>query len=275
MKDFKVGLQLYTVRDLMQKDLEGTLKRVKEIGYDYVELAGPCDLSGEELKALLDKYDLKCPSAHKTLQVILEDDTLPNYLQTIGAKYCVLPWTAVENFQTDEAFQKFVADVKVASAKLKKYGIQLCYHNHDFELQTRDGIYHLDRLYDTLTPDELETEIDTCWVNYGGVDPVQYLAKFKNRATVLHLKDFECSKLNNGPVYALIDNSGRDKGGNEAKDFFEYRPVGYGRQDFKAILKVAEEVGTEYLFVEQDGHHGACSMDNAKKSRDYLKTLGL
>lgn len=256
--------------------MDETLKQVKEMGYDYVEFAGYYGHSAEEVKAILDKYDLKCISVHQVHSVFLENgEKEAEFLKKLGVKYCVIPWMEASTFDSAETFDKFVDEIKFVSELLKKYDIQLGYHNHDFEFGMRDGQYHLDRLYNTLPADVLTTEIDTCWVHYAGHNPSEYLKKYKGRADIVHLKDFDCKNLGAGPVYALVDEKGNAEGGESNDDKgFEFRPVGYGRQNVIEILEAAEYVGAEYVIVEQDQHYDADPMENIKKSREYLRTLG-
>ena len=97
MKKFKVGLQLYSVRDQMEKDMEGTLKAVKEMGYDYVEFAGYFGKSAEEIRALLDKYGLICISVHQGLDFYEEGgQSAAEYIKTLGANFSAIPWYAAE-----------------------------------------------------------------------------------------------------------------------------------------------------------------------------------
>ena len=92
MKKFKVGIQLYSLRDAMEKDMDATLKAVKEMGYDYVEFAGYFDKSAEEVRTLLDKYGLECVSVHQAIGLFEEEGKAAvDYLNTIGAKYCAIP----------------------------------------------------------------------------------------------------------------------------------------------------------------------------------------
>lgn len=276
MKKFKIGLQLYSVREDMEKDMDATLKAVKEMGYDYVEFAGYFGKTAEEVKALLDKYDLKAISVHQGYDVFLENEKENiEYLKKIGVKYCAIPWMGVERHAGSDAFEKTVADITKVGKALKANGIQLLYHNHDFEFKKYQDKFLLDWLYESIPADILQTEIDTCWVKYSGNDPVEYMKKYKGRAEVLHLKDFVCKTFAGGPVYALIDNEGKDgKEPTREDNGFEFRPVGQGLQDFESILKAAEEIGIEYLIVEQDDWPTASALESAKQGREYLKTLG-
>jgi len=273
----KVGLQLYSIREEMEKDMDAALKAVKESGYDYVEFAGYFGKSAEEVAALLEKYDLKCISVHQGYNVFLEDPEYHvKYLKTIGAKYCAIPWMGIENQKGQKGFEKSVAEIKQVAELLKENEIQMLYHNHDFEFQKYDGKFLLDWLYETVTTELLKPEIDTCWVHYAGYDPAQYLEKYTGDIEVVHLKDFVCKNLAQGPVYALIDDSGKEnKGATQEDNGFEFRPIGQGIQNFTEILESSKRAGAEYVIVEQDMPTTASALESAKQSREYLRSLGL
>ena len=275
MKQFKVGLQLYSVRDEMEKDMDATLKAVKEMGYDYVEFAGYFGKTAEEVKALLDKYGLKAISVHQATDLFeKEGKAAVDFLNTIGVEYSAIPWYDKNELYNnwDETVKKF----EEVSKLLKAGGIQLMYHNHDFEFVKIDGEYVLDKLYRTLDAETIMPEIDTCWVHYAGVNPAEYVKKYAGRIKVLHLKDFVCKKLGGGPVYALIDEDGNEiKNASKEDNGFKFTPVGSGIQNWNEILTAADEAGIEYVIVEQDDSYETPSLEAAKTSREYLKTLGL
>lgn len=277
MKKFKVGIQLYSLRDEMEKDMDATLKAVKEMGYDCVEFAGYFGKTADEVASLLKKYDLEAVSVHQSYDVFLDKpEENVRYLKTIGAKYCAVPWMGIEKHKGNEQFEQAMKEIAQVAALLKENGIQMLYHNHDFEFAKYEDKYLLDWLYETIPADLLQPEIDTCWVHYAGVNPCEYLEKYSGRIEVVHLKDFVCNKLGGGPVYALIDDEGKEKKADSKEEAgFEFRPVGYGIQDFKAILEASEKAGAEYVIVEQDQPTTATSLESAKMSREYLKTLGV
>lgn len=278
MKQFKVGLQLYSVRDHMEQDMEKTLRAVKAIGYDYVEFAGYFGKPAEEVKALLDEIGLKCRSVHQGYEVFLEDpEGQVAYLKTLGVKYCAIPWMGVEKHKGHDGFAKAVDEIKSVAKLLKDNGIQMLYHNHDFEFGKYEDKYLFDWLYETVGLDLLKPEIDTCWVKYAGEDPCAYLEKYSGHIDVVHLKDFTCKEFASGPVYALIDNSGKENKAEKSKEEneFKFRHLGSGLQNFEEILAAAEKGGAEYVIVEQDQWYDQDSLEQAQKSRDYLKTLGL
>ena len=266
-----IGLQLYSVRNEMEKDFEGTLKKVAEMGYEGVEFAGLFDKSASEIKALLEKYSLTAVSAHVPLAEMLEDmDKVIKTYKEIGCKFIAIPYV-------DEKYRPGTADYpetleKIASLgkKAAENGLTLLYHNHDFEFVKIDGAYGLDVMYSTVPAEYLQTELDTCWVNVGGENPADYIRKYSGRAPLVHLKDFVGSKSEN--MYELI---GDDKAKAEAQNTFGLRYVGQGKQDFPAIIKAAEESGSEWLIVEQDSPSPDMTpLECAEKSREYLKSIG-
>ena len=275
MGNLKIGLQLYSVRDDMEKDMYGTLKQVKEMGYDYVEFAGYFGKSAEEVKAMLDEIGLTAISVHQVHSLFLEEgQPAVDYLKTIGAKYAGIPWMAVEDHKGAAHYDEVIEGIKKAAQLLKDNGIQMLYHNHDFEFKTFEDKFLLDWLYETIPADLLQTEIDTCWVKYAGYDPCEYIKKYAGRSPVVHLKDFTCKRFGGGPAYALIDENGNEIETTKEDNGFMFKPVGDGLQDFPAILKAAEEAGAIYAIVEQDQSPECPALESVAKSRAYLKTLG-
>jgi len=267
MKQFPVALQVYTVRDAAAADFAAAMKEVKAMGYDGVELAGTYGLSVAEVKTILDEVGLQLVSAHVNIELLEQDEVLDAYAAT-GMKYIAIPWLPAETLTTKEQVESRIAQFLPIAQRCKARGLQLLYHNHDFEFVPIDGKCILDIFYESIPAELLETEIDTCWANIGGVDPAAYLKKYTGRAHVLHLKDFAGEKTEN--MYALI---GQPMSA-EARSAFQFRPVGYGRQSIPTILAAAEEAGVEWLVVEQDRPStGTTPMECARMSVEYLKNL--
>lgn len=277
MKKLKVALQLYSVREEMQKDMDNALKTIKEIGYDYVEFAGYFGYTAQEIRKLLDKYELKCISVHQGYEAFLQNEEESiEFLQIIGAKYCAIPWMDKHKHKGTDSYDLTIEEIKKVGKALKEAGIMLLYHNHDFEFECFENKLLLDWLYESVTTDLLQTEIDTCWVHYAGFDPSEYIEKYTGRSPVVHLKDYVCKNKNEGTIYALIDNGGKDiKKSMKEENDFRFKPVGYGVQDIPKILKASEKAGSEYVVVEQDSSLDCTPMQAAKMSRDYLKGLGI
>lgn len=270
MKTLPVAVQVYSVRDAAAADFEGTLKAIKEMGYDGVEFAGLYGNSPEAVKALCEKYDLVPISAHVALDEMLSDpEKVIGDYAAIGVKYIAVPYLQEDRRPGTPGWEKTIADIKLVAKVAKDKGIQMLYHNHDFEFIKLDGKYALDILYEEISADLLKTELDTCWVNVGGENPADFVRKYTGRAPVVHLKDFTGSKTAN--MYELI---GIKPDGQAAKqEAFGFKPVGYGKQDMPSILAASVDAGAEWVVVEQDRPAPENTpMESIRMSRDYLKT---
>ena len=267
---FPIALQLYTVRNTMSADFEGTLKKVKEMGYDGVEFAGLFGKTAKEVKSLCETIGLIPISAHVPFVDMMNNPSILKIYAEIGCEYVVIPYLTEEYRPGQEKFNEVIEGAKILGEKANVLGLKLAYHNHDFEFKKINGEYALDILYKEVPASLLQTQLDTCWVNVGGENPVAYLHKYAGRAEMVHLKDFVGSKSEN--MYELI---GIDEG--QKKDTvgkFEFRPLGSGVQDFPAILSAAEEAGVKWVIVEQDKPAlGLTPLECAKSSIDFLKTL--
>lgn len=281
MKKFNVGIQLYGVRNSMAEDFYGTLKAIRDMGYEYVEFAGYYGKSKEEIKAALDELGLKCISVHQGLDFYNDDpDAAAEFLKYFGVKYSVIPWYEKSNLAGSENWSNTVARFEKVSQILESHGMVLGYHNHDFEFDKHDGKYLHDYIFEAV-PD-MVPEIDTCWVHYAGVKPDEKIREFSGRVEIVHLKDFVCKALGAGPVYDLIDAGGKvtdaaARTSEREERGFEFRPLGMGIQNFAEILGACEECGTKTVIVEQDRtYDGMTELEAAKISRDYLKnTFGI
>lgn len=271
MKQFKIGLQLYSVRDDIAKDLVGTLKAVKAMGYDYIESAGAgfYGLTADEAKALLAEIGLTLISAHTT---DTSDENLALY-QTLGVKNITIPYYSINNYRND--FEGSLAYFKDCSEKVTKYGMRLFYHNHDFEFEVLGDKKIIDRIYTELPEGALTPQFDVCWVTYGGSDPAEYIRKYAHKNMIMaHLKDFTCQGAVKGAVYELIEGGQVKKSREE--NLFKFKPVGQGVVNFDKVLAAAEEVGIDVLIVEQDQSYETPALEAVKQSRNYLKeTYGI
>lgn len=270
MKKFPVALQVYSVRDALEKDFYGTLKAVKALGYDGVEFAGLFGHAPAEVRGWCEELGLVPISAHVPFADMMADPALLEDYKEIGCQYVAIPYLTEEYRPGATRFDDVIAGARLLGEKASALGMQLLYHNHDFEFVRLGDEYALDVLYAAVPAAQLATELDTCWVKVGGENPIAYLHKYAGRAPVVHLKDFVGGKTAN--MYALIGIEGDDTPADAAA--FEFRPVGYGVQDWYGILNAAEAAGAQWVVVEQD----MPSMDRtplecAKLSINYLRTL--
>lgn len=268
LTNLPIAIQVYSVRDDAAADFKGTLQKLKDAGYDGVELAGLYGLTPDEVKAALDEVGIPAISAHVPYVELLADPegTIAAY-KKIGCEYIAFPYLNDDVRHGTPAFEDTLKNMRHICEVAKEMGIPMLYHNHDFEfVKMENGEYGLDYMYDAIPADLLQTELDTCWVNIGGENPAQYIRKYAGRCPVVHLKDFykegEASNM-----YELIGLNEK----KEAKGVFEFRPVGHGLQDMPAIVKAAEESGAKWLVVEQDRSVGRTPMEAAIMSIQYLK----
>lgn len=250
----KIGLQVYSIKEEATENFASAMEKVKAMGYDGVELAGRYGLSAEEIKAVLNEVGLEAASAHVPIKEMEEspDETFAFY-RTVGCPFVAVPWLAPMN---DISIQR----VRVVGMKAKEYGLHLLYHNHGFEFSKIGDEYALDRLYRTVEPEYLATELDTCWVKASGENPADYIRKYSGRTPVVHLKDFH-----------TFEEKKEDGSLN-----MEFRSIGHGMQNIPAIIEAAKASGTEWLIVEQDKPSlGLTPMECADISRKYLRSIGL
>lgn len=268
-----VAVQLYSVRDEMAADFGGTLKKVRAMGYDGVEFAGLFGKKPEEVRALCEEIGL-CPlSAHVPYyDMIANPEGVLSDYAAIGCRYVAIPYLTPECRPGTEGFADVVKNAEMLGRVAKKLGMQLLYHNHDFEFTKLDGKYALDVLYETVPADLLQTELDVCWVRVGGEDPAAFIRKYTGRAPVVHLKDYAGGKSEH--MYELIGIKD-DKKTEPAEKAFEFRPVGSGVQNFPGILQASVDAGAHWVVVEQDAPSmGLTPMQSIEKSRDYLRSVG-
>ena len=261
-----IALQLYSVRDFIETDFFGTLKKVKEMGYDGVELSGLQNRDPEDVKKMISEAGLACISSHAPIAELSEDGAFSRYAKA-GCRFVAVPWMDYGNDK--EKLEENINTVRTLTKKAANAGITLLYHNHDFEFQRVNGKAILDILYDEIPAELLQTQLDTCWVKFAGEDPVAYIKKYKGRSPLVHLKDFWSNGENGAVPYELIG-----KGQESRKGLgFEFRPIGYGIQDIPSIIKASEEADVEWLVVEQDNSPTRSTMEAAKMSIDYLRSL--
>ncbi|MBQ5874296.1 MAG: sugar phosphate isomerase/epimerase [Alistipes sp.] len=268
-----IGLQLYSVRDAMEKDFKGTLQQVKAMGYDGVEFAGLFNNSPAQVKAWCEEIGLNPISAHVPLADMLADiDKVIADYKAVGCKYIVVPYVTEERRPGGELFMQMVEEIRAIGEKCKAAGLVLLYHNHDFEFKKLEsGEFGLDYLYANVPADLLQTELDQCWVKYSGQDPVAYLQKYSGRSPVVHLKDFHKEGEQEGDPYALI---GLNEGEKKQNTAFEFRPLGKGVQDIPSIIAASEAAGSKWLIVEQDQPSmGKSPMECVAMSMEYLKSI--
>ena len=251
MKLSQVALQLYTLRDHAKTaaDLALTLRRVREIGYQAVQVSGIGPIPEEELTRMLQGEGLICCATHEPGEMILsQPEKVVARLEKLGCLYTAYPYPGGVDFGDAAQIEALARKLDAAGAVLARAGQTLCYHNHAIEMTRFGEATALDYLYQKTEPNHLQGEIDTYWIQAGGGDPAAWCRKLRNRLPLLHLKDYGYG-VNDKPFFAEI---------------------GSGNLDWKGILDAAEASGCRWFIVEQDSCPGD-PFDSVRKSFDYIK----
>ncbi len=266
-----IGVQLYTVRDAMQEDMDGTLAKVAAIGYKEVELAGFAMDGGkilyfthspEDLKASLDRHGLTAISTHVNY-TSLSPENFPKVIEVskmLGHRYIVNPWIDDDVRKQPDGWKQAAATFNHAGEMSKKSGIQFAYHNHWFEWFPVNGELPYDILLKETDPNLVKMEMDLCWITIAGQDPVKYFDLYPGRFPLVHVKDMK--KL------PKVTGSGNQDFGDSLGDMTE---VGSGVIDWKRIFAHADKAGIKYYIVEHD--KPKMPFESIKISYQYMKAL--
>jgi sugar phosphate isomerase/epimerase len=255
-----IGLQLYSVRDLLPKDFDGTLAKVRADGYTEVEAAGYWDRTAPDFRKAMDKAGLRCTSTHHTLALLLEHgDELIEYGHALGLDYIICPWPrrrdpALAGELTLDDWRWVAGELNRIGEKVKAAGMVFGYHNHGPEFGSEGGrgdhVVFYDELLRLTDPKLVCFEMDCGWVSSAGRNPVDYLAKTPDRFPLLHVKDMV-------------------KGAN---DQFHSTVMGRGVVDYKPILRAA--TGLKRYYIEQE-EFDMDPIEALRLDAEYMKNLKL
>ncbi len=243
-----IGLQLYTVRSLMQRDVDGTLAAIAGIGYREVEFAGYFDRDPRQLRATLDRLSLAAPSTHLALEALRGD--LAGSLdvaEILGHRWIVCPYVP-ESERTLAGYRALAAEFDRWGAACRARGMRFAYHNHDFEFERVEGMMPFDLLLAETDPANVAIEMDLFWTTMGRADSLAYFERHPGRFPLWHVKDM------------------RDLAGAR-----EMVAVGEGEIDFAAIFARAQQAGLEHFFVEHD--QPSDPLASVRTSHDNLRRL--
>jgi len=221
------GVQLYTVRASMATDVPGTLRAIAGIGYKEVEFAGYFDHSPQQIRGLLDDLGLSSPSVHVDAPA-MRDNPMPliEAANVIGHDYLTIAWLSPDARQSIDDYKRWAESFNRAGELCRDNGLQLAYHNHEFEFMPLDGQIPMDILLNETEEDLLEMEIDMFWVRKADRDIVDVLKLAPGRFKMAHIKDMKA------------DGSMTE--------------VGSGVIDFASVLADEAASGLRHLFVEHD-----------------------
>ncbi len=246
------GLQLYSLRDDLPKDVKGVLKQVSAFGYKQVEgFEGPLGLfwgmTNTEFKQYMDQLGMSFVSSHCDINKDFEKKAAD--AAAIGMKYLICPYIGKQ--KTLDDYKKIADEFNKRGEICRKNGIRFAYHNHDYSFKLQDGQFPQDIFMGGTDPATVDFEMDMYWVITAGQDPVNWSKKYKGRFKLGHVKD-------------------RTKGATEEADSVT---LGQGSIDYSSILKTARRDGMEYFIVEQEKYANTTPLKAAEDDAAYMKAL--
>ncbi|MGA2858486.1 MAG: sugar phosphate isomerase/epimerase [Candidatus Sulfotelmatobacter sp.] len=257
----KVGVQLYTIRDEMKTDFDGSLAKVAAIGYKEVEFAGYFGRTPQQVRAALEKNGLTSPACHLDYD-LLAPDQWPAQIESakvIGQDYIVNPWIPEPLRKTDDDWKRVAETFNRAGAESKKAGVQFAYHNHWFEFMPVNGKLPYDTLLTLCDKDLVKMEMDLCWITVGGGDPLKYFDRYPGRFPLVHVKDVK--------KIPRVTTGGEQNFG----DTVDLAAVGSGIIDWKRIFAQSDKAGIKHYIVEHD--KPAHPFESITESYEYLSKL--
>ena len=259
---YKMGLQLFTIRDAMAKDVKGTLRKVSAIGYRDLETYGfdpeavkYYGLDAYEFKKLLDENQLTTSSGHYDLFLFLDksNDELKRYIDKciegaviLGQRYITWPWLTPES-RSIEKFKFLTEKLNIAGEQISQAGLGFAYHNHDFEFVDHNGETGYEIIMKETDPKLVKLQIDLYWVMHSSkLSPRELFDKQPGRFVMWHIKDMH-------------------------KVSRDYTELGNGSIDYRLILPDAQRSGMEFYFLEQGGNFKSNSMLSVEQSAKFFK----
>ena len=277
----RIAAQLFTVREFTTTpaDVAKTIRRVKNIGYDAVQLSALGPIETSELKRILDGEGVACCATHEPWEAVRDDprEVIDRHHQ-LGCRHTALGGMP-RSYQGEAGYRAFAHEATDAARTLREGGVAWAYHNHSFEFERFGRRTALDLLAETSDPDLFLFEIDTYWVQHGGGDPAAWVRKLKGRVPLVHLKDMVV-----GEDHAAARKLAREEG--ESQESFEERraaagakrpimaEVGEGNLNWPGILGACADAGVGWYIVEQD----VCQRDPFESlsiSLSNLRAMGL
>lgn len=253
-----IGLQLYTLRNELPKDVKGTLEKVAQAGYTEVELYGFSikdqfwGLSPQKLKELLDTNGLKAVSGHYGLGTYFYDGNATELEAAIKAakvlksEYITVPWLDESLRRSADDYKKIALLLNKAGEICKKAGLKLAYHNHDFEFKKYDGITGYEILLKETDRNLVYFEMDLYWIVYSKINPIELFKKNPGRFTMWHVKDMD---KNNATLNTEI---------------------GSGNVNFISVFAEAKLSGMKHFFVEQETNYVPNEIQSIKTSYEFI-----
>lgn len=245
----KIGIQLYTLREMAKTDLAKTLATVARIGYEEIEFAGYFGHPAARVRGMLDDNGLTSPGSHVSMADLGDKwETLLDDASVLGQAYLAVAWID-ERDRTVDGYENAARRFNDAAGQARRKGIRLAYHNYNYEFTPIGGTTGYEILMSRCPPENLLMEADVFWMRQAGQNPLDWFAKYPGRFHMLHVKD-----MGPPPQNEMVD-------------------VGRGVVDWRAILPGGTRAGVKHVFVEHDDP--ADPLASIRRSFRYLRGLRL
>jgi len=252
-----VGLQLYSLRAQLGKDIPGSLRKVHDFGIRYVELAGTYGMTPEKFKKQLDSAGLVPVSAHFSYEQFRDNiGEVIHQARVFGLRYVGCAWIPHKDTLEENACREAASVFNRAGAALAAAGMKFFYHTHGYEFRPVRGGTLFDMLISGTNPDSVCFEMDVFWMVHAGQDPVRLFGRYGSRFQLMHLKD-----MKKGTPTGLFNGS---------SDVNNNVPLGTGTIEIPAVLKAAASAGVKWYFIEDES---SASVDQIPKSLRYLENV--
>lgn len=264
-----LGLQLYSVRDVLPKDYEGTLRQLAALGFREVEAAGFFNHSASEVKQAMGQAGLNCVSAHYPLKDLLPKvDEVIQYGKDLGLRYivCAAPMLkdasrvkdpnsrAARDSMTLEDWRWNADQFNHIGERVNAAGMRFAYHNHTPEFRSENGVLFYDELMRATDPAKVSMELDCGWAVVAGQNPAALLTRYPKRIVMLHVKDFKLTPA------------------STAESHPPSTEMGHGTIDYHPIFEAAKKASIEHAFVEQE-EFDMPEMEALKIDAEYVRAL--
>ncbi|WP_420460350.1 sugar phosphate isomerase/epimerase family protein [Neolewinella sp.] len=262
-----LGIQLWTVREQMAADPRATLQALADLGYQQVELMDTRDIT--RLKPICDEYGLAVNSSFIQWTAITGRwDLLPDAPRITveeileqanagGLSHLIFGYMLPEEHKTADDWKRHIESANNAAMKAQAAGLNMAYHNHNFEWEPVDGTTGWELLKEHMDGSLLPFELDLGWAAMAGQDPAQVLESVKNRVSLLHIKNL----VDLPQPYVTIESMPADK----------FTELGAGRLDIPALMRQGQKAGVTYCFYEQDNNYSPDALSSAERSIEFLE----
>lgn len=263
----RLGLQLYSVRDLMKADVPGTLAKVAAIGFKEVEFAGLFGLSPKDVRGILDKNGLTAPATHVDWATV--EKRLPETLESakiLGHQFIIVPWIGEAERKQPDIWKRAADLFNRAAGESRKSGIQFAYHQHAFEFVPEPalgGQLPYDYLLENTDPSLVKMELDICWTVAAEQDPVAYFDRHPGRFPLIHVKDWLKDGSDAKPYAGALGPGTKFTGRMEN--------VGKGSIDWKRVFAASAKGGVKHFIIEHDAPKSP--IDDLGASFKYVREL--